>query len=136
VQDLPPVRLRVTEHQIVPVRCPDGGATTAAAAPAGVAAPRPDGPRRRAVATSVVAQPFVPYARTRELLAAGLAGSLAAGTLVNRVRQGAERLQGVADEIKTAVAGAAVLHHDETGLRVAGSEGARGPWTHAGPGRT
>src|SRR5258708_28327405 len=50
VQDLPPVRLRVTEHQIVHVRCPDCGATTAPPPPAGGAAPRQYGPRPRAVA--------------------------------------------------------------------------------------
>jgi transposase len=46
------------------------------------------------------------------------------------VRVGAERLRGVEDEIKARLRQAAVLHHDETGLRVAGAEGARLAWTH------
>jgi transposase len=126
----PPVRLSVTEHQLLHVRCPSCGSTTAAEAPAGVSAPRQYGPRLRAVATYLVQQQFVPYARTRDLLADLFGAALSVGTLVNLVRQGAERLQPVADAIKAALRGAAVLHHDETGLRVAGLEGAGGQWTH------
>jgi transposase len=112
VQDLPPVRLRVTEHRLLHVRCPGCGATTAAEAPAGVSAPRQYGPRVRAVATYLIQQGFVPYARTRDLLADVFGVALAEGTLVNLVRQGAARLQGVAGEIKAALHCAPVLHHD------------------------
>jgi len=130
VHDLPPVRLRVTEHRLLHVRCPTCGETTAAAAPASVSAPRQYGPRVRAVATYLIQQQFVPYARTRELLADVFGVALAEGTLVNLVRQGAARLQGVAEEIKAALSRAPVLHHDETGLRVAGPDGAGLQWTH------
>jgi hypothetical protein len=130
VHELPPIRLMVTEHRIEHVRCPGCGATTAAEAPAGVGAPRQYGPRLRAVATYLVQQQFVLYARTRELLAEVFGVSLAEGTLVNLVRQGAARLQGVAEEIKAALRRAPVLHHDETGLRIVGSEGAGLQWAH------
>jgi transposase len=50
VHELPPMRLWVTEHHLVHVRCPRCGATTPAPAPAGVRAPRHYGPRLRAVA--------------------------------------------------------------------------------------
>src|SRR5215470_14256838 len=69
VQELPPVRLQVTEHRLLHVRCPACGATTAAQAPAGVSAPQQYGPRLRAVATYLVEQQFVPYARVREVFA-------------------------------------------------------------------
>jgi transposase len=132
VQELPPVRLVVTEHQLVHVRCAACGATTAAAAPAGVAAPRQYGPRLRAVATYLVEQQFVPYARTRDVLAEVFGVPLAVGTLVNMVQAGAERLQPLAEEIRAALRHAPVLHHDETGLRVAkpAGEGAGLQWTH------
>jgi Transposase IS66 family len=65
----------------------------------------------------------------REVLAALVGAALSVGTLVNLVRQGAERLQGTEDEIKMALRWAPVLHHDETGLRVVGAEGARLAWT-------
>ena len=130
VQELPPVRLHVMEHQILHVRCPACGATTAAQAPAGVSAPQQYGPRLRAVASYLVQQQFVPYARVRELFAEVFGAPLSVGTLVNLVRLGAARLQGVEEEIKAALRQAAVLHHDETGLRVVGAEGARLEWTH------
>jgi transposase len=130
VQELPPIRLQVTEHRILHVRCPACGATTAAHAPAGVSAPQQYGPRLRAVATYLVEQQFVPYARVRELFAEVFGAALSVGTLVNLVRLGAARLHGVEAEIKAALRQAAVLHHDETGLRVVGAEGARLEWTH------
>jgi transposase len=130
VSEFPPLRLRVTAHRLMHVRCPACGATTAAEAPSGVSAPQQYGPRLRAVATYLVQQPFVPYARVRELLAEVCGASLSVGTLVNLVRHGAERLHGVEHEIKAALRSAPVLHHDETGLRVAGAEGARLEWTH------
>jgi transposase len=130
VQELPPVRLTVTEHRILHVRCPACGATTAAEAPSGVTAPQQYGPRLRALCAYLVQQQFVPYARVRELVADVFGAALSVGTLVNLVRQGAERLQGVEEEIKAALRRASVLHHDETGLRVAGPDGARLEWTH------
>ena len=75
-------------------------------------------------------QQFVPYARVREVVADVFGAALSVGTLVNLVRHGAERLLGVEQEIKAALRQAPVLHHDETGLRVVGAEGARLEWTH------
>ncbi|HEV2459642.1 MAG TPA: IS66 family transposase [Ktedonobacterales bacterium] len=135
VHELPPVRLHVTEHRLLHVRCPSCGATTAGQGPAEVRAPRHYGPRLRAVATYLVQQQFVPYARVRDLLAEVFGATLSVGTLVNLVRQGAERLHGVEQEIKAALRHALVLHHDETGLRVVGpagtgETGAGVQWTH------
>lgn len=130
VQELPPVRLQVTEHQILHVRCPACGETTEAQAPAGVNAPQQYGPRLRAVASYLVQQQFVPYARVRELFAEVFGAALSVGTLVNLVRLGAARLHGVEEEIKAALCQAPVLHHDETGLRVVGAEGTQLEWTH------
>jgi transposase len=130
VQELPSVRLTVTEHRIAHVRCPACGATTEAAAPAGVTAPQHYGPRLRALCAYLVQQQFVPYARVRELMAYVFGATLAVGTLVNLVRAGAARLQGVEEEIKAALRRAPVLHHDETGLRVAGQTGGRLERTH------
>jgi len=129
VQELPPVRLTVTEHRILHVRCPSCGASTAAKAPSGVPAPRQYGPRLRALCAYLVQQQFVPSARVRELVADVFGAALSVGTLVTLVRHGAARLQEVEEEIKTALRQAPVRHHDETGRRVAGSDGARLEWT-------
>jgi transposase len=66
----------------------------------------------------------------REFRADLFGAALSVGPLVHLVRQGAERLQGTEDEIKMALRHAPVLHHDATGLRVVGEEGARLEWTH------
>jgi transposase len=78
----------------------------------------------------LVQQQFVPYARVREVVVDVFGAALSVGTLVNLVRQGAERLVEVEQEIKAALRHAPVLHHDETGLRVVGAEGAQLEWTH------
>jgi transposase len=130
VQEAPPVRLHVTEHRLVHVRCPACGATTAAKAPARVSAPRQYGPRLRALCAYLIQQQFVPYARVREVVAEVFGATLSVGTLVNLVRQGAAQLHGVEEEIKTALRHASVLHHDETGMRMAGADGAQLEWTH------
>jgi transposase len=130
VSEVPALRLQVTEHRILHVRCPACGATSMAEAPAGVRAPQQYGPRLRAFCAYLVQQQFIPYARVREVVADLLGAAMSVGTLVNLVRHGAERLQDIEHEIKRALRQAPVLHHDETGLRVAGPEGARREWTH------
>jgi transposase len=130
VSELPSLRLQVREHRILHVRCPACGSTSTAQAPAGVRAPQQYGPRLRAFCAYLVQQQFVPYARVRETVADVFGAALSVGTLVNLVRHGAERLHSVEHEIKAALRQAPVLHHDETGLRVVGAEGARLEWTH------
>ncbi|HEV2460729.1 MAG TPA: IS66 family transposase [Ktedonobacterales bacterium] len=135
VHELPPLRLEVSEHQIAQVRCAACGATTRGEVPAGVHAPVQYGPRLRALAVYLVQQQFVPYARARELLADVVGAPLAVGTLVRLVRQAGEHLHTVEGQITRRLRQAAVLHHDETGLRVVGPERAAGAgtglqWTH------
>jgi transposase len=119
VHELPPLRLQVTEHRLAHVRCPACGTTTAAQAPAAVRAPAQYGSRLRALAVYLVQQQFVPYARTRELLAEVFGAPLSVGTLVSLVRRGAEQVRAAETQIARQLRRAAVLHHDETGLRVA-----------------
>ena len=137
VHELPPLRVVVTEHQIAHVRCPDCGATTRGEVPPTVRAPVQYGPRLQALAVYLVQQQFVPYARTRELLAEVFGAPLAVGTLVSLVQRGAAQLDRVEGQIKRGLRRAAVLHHDETGLRVVrhaasptAPAGAQGHWTH------
>ena len=89
VQDLPPIRLRVTEHQAFSVRCPACQQVTTAAFPAEAPSRAQYGPRLRALAVYLVAQQFVPYARTRDLLADLTGARLSVGTLVAWTQQSA-----------------------------------------------
>ncbi len=76
VQELPPVRLVVTEHQALHVRCPACQTVSVGAFPAEAPSRAQYGPRLRALAVYLVEQQLVPYGRVREVLA-DLFGSVA-----------------------------------------------------------
>ncbi len=126
VQDLPPIRLRVTEHQALSVRCPTCQQVTAGAFPLEAPSRAQYGPHLRALAVYLVAQQFVPYARTRDLLADLTGARLSVGTLVEWVQQSAATLEPVEVKLKAALHQAPVLHSDETGMRRTG----RLAWAH------
>ena len=126
VHDLPPVRLRVTEHQALSIRCPACQQVTCGAFPPEAPSRAQYGPRLRALAVYLVAQQFVPYARARDLLADLTGAQLSVGTLVEWVQEGAETLKPFEDELKVALQCAPVLHSDETGVRRSG----RLAWAH------
>jgi transposase len=126
VHEVPPVRLVVTEHQALHVRCPACQAVTAAAFPAEVPSRVQYGPRLRALAVYLLEQQLVPYGRVREVLEDLLGAQLSVGTLVEWVQQTAMTLEPVEARIKAALSQAPVLHSDETGVRQAG----RLAWIH------
>jgi transposase len=126
VQDLPRVRLTVTEHQALHVRCAACQAVSVGAFPLEAPSRAQYGPRLRAAAVYLVQQQFVPYGRVRELLADLFGASLSLGTLLSWVQQSAVTLAPVEDRLKEALQRAPVLHVDETGVR----RGGRLAWAH------
>jgi transposase len=126
VQDLPPVRLVVTEHQALHVRCPACQAVSVGAFPVEAPSRAQYGPRLRAFAVYVLQQQFVPYGRVRELCADLFGAALSLGTLQTWVRQSAATLAPVEAHLKAALQRAPVLHNDETGVR----RGGRLAWAH------
>ena len=103
VQDLPPVRLQMTEHQALHVRCPRCQPVSVGAFPAEAPSRAQYGPRLRALAVYLVEQQFVPYARVRELLARPVRRAVSLGTLVRWVQQAAATLAPVEAQIKAAL---------------------------------
>jgi transposase len=126
VQELPAIRLHITEHQALHVRCPACQQVTVGAFPPAVPSRAQYGPRLRALAVYLVARQFVPYARARDLLADLTGARLSVGTLVDWMRQSAAALQPVEDELKEALRRTPVLHSDEGGVRCSG----RLAWAH------
>jgi transposase len=120
VQELPPVRLHITEHQALHVRCPACQTVSVGAFPAEAPSRAQYGPRLRALCVYLVEQQLVPYGRVRELLADLFAAPLSLGSLVAWVQQAAAILEPVEAQIKAALSRAPVLHSDETGVRQAG----------------
>jgi transposase len=126
VRELPALRLVVREHQALHVRCPHCQAVSVGTFPAEAPSRAQYGPRLRAFAVYLLEQQFVPYARVRELFADLLGTSLSLGTLLTWVQQSAVVLAPVEARLKAALRRAAVLHHEETGVRRDG----RLAWAH------
>lgn len=120
VQELPVLRLRVTEHQVIHLCCSSCQTVTVGSFPAEAPSRAQYGPRLRALVVYLVEHQLVPYNRVRELLAHLFGAHLSLGTLVTWVQQAATTLEPVEAAIKAALQRAPVLHSDETGVRQAG----------------
>jgi transposase len=120
VQDLPPLRLEVTEHQAVAVRCPACQAVTRGTFPDAVRAPAQYGPRVRALAVYLHHYQLVPQQRTHEALADLFGCTLSDGTVAGWVAQAGETLAPTVAHIGELVAAGPHQHADETGIRIAG----------------
>src|SRR5689334_16001641 len=103
VQDLPVVRLQITEHQALHVRCPACAHVSVGVFPAAAPSRAQYGPRLRALAVYLLEQQLIPYARVRELFADLLGASVSVGTLTRWVQQGAQTLRPVEAQIKAAL---------------------------------
>ena len=126
VYELPPVWLRITEHQRLQVRCPVCAQVSAGMFPAAVPSRAQYGPRLRALAVYLVQAQFIPLGRTQQLLTELFGVRLGRGTVVGWVQQAAHTLQPVEAAIMAALGRAPVLHNDETGVRLSG----RVAWAH------
>ncbi len=126
VQELPPVRLEVTEHQLLHVRCLACAQVSVGKFPEGAPSRVQYGPRVRALAVYLVEQQLVPLGRVQQVLADLFGLQLARGTLVGWIRQAATLVEPVEAAIKAALRHAPVLHSDETGVR----RGGRLAWAH------
>ena len=120
VQELPPLRLRVHEHQAVHVRCLACQRVSVGTFPAAVPSRAQYGPRLRALAVYLVQGQFIPFGRTQQLLTDLFAVRLARGTVVGWVQEAAHALEPVETALKAALMREPVLHNDETGVRRAG----------------
>ncbi len=132
VQELPVVRLVVTEHQALHVRCLACQTVSVGTFPAEAPSRAQYGPRVRALAVYLVDEQLVPLGRVQQLLADLFGMPLARGTLVAWVRQASGVLAPVEERIKAGLSQVPVLHNDETGVR----RGGRLAWTHVASTKT
>ena len=117
--DLPPMTVRVTEHQLVARRC-TCGVTTCGAAPNGVVAPVQYGPRITAIIVYLYVGQFLSKKRTAQALAELFGTPLSQGTVAEVTRRAAGRCDGFLEDVRERLVAAQVVGFDETGLRVAG----------------
>jgi transposase len=120
VFDLPPITVRVTEHQLIARRCVCG-VTTCGQAPEGVMAPVQYGPRITAIILYLYVGQFLSKKRTAQALAELFGTPVAEGTVAAMTRRTADGLGEFLDVVGDRIAEAEVAGFDETGLRVAGS---------------
>ncbi len=116
VIDLPIKRVQVIEHQAQQKCCPTCQQISSAAFPENVSAPVQYGAAFGAVGVYLVQQQLLPYERACEVMQ----------DLLGPSQRCAQQLCPVEEQIKAALARAAVLHQDETGLYVAGKR----HWMH------
>ena len=126
VFDLPPLKLRVTEHRLLKQICPSCQTLNCGAFPAGLAPGVQYGPNLKALATYLVQDHLLPWQRTSELLGDLFGQPIAEGTIWSSISQCAAGLVKPEAQIKAALTKAAVVNCDETGLYVAGQR----EWLH------
>lgn len=127
VFDLPPIRVQVTEHQLVVRRCGGCGTATRAAAPDGVDAPACYGPRVAAIVVYLYVGQFLSRKRAAAALAELFGTPVCGGTVTAMTARAAARLGAFTALTRDRIAAADVAHFDETGLRVDG----RLRWVHS-----
>ena len=117
--DVPPMTVRVTEHQLIARRC-GCGVTTCGSAPDGVSGPVQYGPRITAIILYLYVGQFLSKKRTAAALAELFGAPVSEGTVATMTRRAATGLGEFLDVLGDRIAEAEVAGFDETGLRVAG----------------
>ena len=125
VFDLPPVTVKVTEHQLIEREC-GCGQRTRGAAPEGAEAPVQYGPRIAAVVIYLYLGQFLSKDRTAQALAELFGVPLSPGTVAAVTARAAGKLDGFLEQVRSNITASDVTGFDETGFRVAG----RLHWVH------
>jgi len=123
VFDLPPVDLRVTEHQLITRQCACGQRNTGVA-PSRVNAPVSYGPRVCAAIVYLYVGQLLSKGRTAQAMSDLLGSPVSEGTVAAATQRAGTDLVssgGFTDLVRARLHGAALVHFDETGLRVAGA---------------
>jgi transposase len=126
VHELPLVRMRVSKHQALHVRCPQCQQVSVGAFPAEAPSRAQYGPQLRALAVYLVEEQLVPLGRVQQVLADLFGLRLGRGSLVSWIQQASRALAPLETQLKAALQQARVLHHDETGVR----RGGQLAWAH------
>ncbi len=117
VFDLPPIRIQVTEHQLISRRCPCGHVSTGAA-PAGVGAPVQYGSRILAVIVYLYMGQYLSRSRTATAMSELFSTPVSEGTVSAATAAAGGDLGGFTDHVTAAITDADLAHFDETGFRV------------------
>lgn len=120
VFDLPEPKLEVTEHRCEIKDCPDCGERNTASFPVDVAAPVQYGLRFQSLLVYLKDGQFLPLDRISQLCADLYGYDVSAATIESARRECHVSLEPFEEELKEVLIASALLHGDESGLRVEG----------------
>ena len=126
VFDIPPIKVHVTEHQIITRRCRCGKATTGDT-PAHAAAPVQYGPVMCAVIIYLFTGQFLSKKRTAQAITELFSIPVSDGTVAAVTARAAGDLTQFLHQVNAQISASPVVHFDETGLRCQG----RNHWLHS-----
>lgn len=126
VYDVPPIEMKVTEHQSEIKHCPKCKKINKAAFPEGVVQPVQYGPGVQTWAVYFTQYQLLPYGRTAQLFHDLFGHSVSESFLVNNNRRFADILQPFISKLKKKLLQQPVLHADETGYYYKGQRN----WLH------
>jgi len=118
VFDLPPIELRVSEHQVEVKGCPHCGQVNQGSFPPEANTVVQYGPRLKGMMVYLMEGQLLPSNRVCDVLRDLVGVTVSEGTLYNAREQCFEHLASIEPGIQHAIQDAAVVHFDETGLRV------------------
>jgi transposase len=118
VLDLPPIELKVTEHQVEVKNCPHCGQVNKGNFPPEAKTVVQYGPRIKSMMVYLMEGQLLPSNRVCEVLTDVLGVKVSEGTLYTNREQCFEGLATIEAEIEQAIKNSEVANFDETGLRV------------------
>ena len=118
VLDLPPIEVKVREHQVEVKSCPHCGQVNKGRFPAEVSTVVQYGPRLKSMMVYLMEGQLLPSNRVCEILRDLLGVKVSEGTLYTNREKCCEHLATIESEIQRAIQDSGVVHFDETGLRV------------------
>ena len=116
--DIPAVQIEVTEYKAEIKRCPRCHRPVKASFPEHVTQPVQYGSRLRAQIVYLMNQHLLPYGRTAEIIEDFYQHRISTSTFYRINKACFEMLRSSVDSIKENILASAVVHFDETGLRV------------------
>jgi transposase len=120
VFELPPIKLKVTEHQSCLKICPQCAHQNWGDFPEEVKQPVQYGDRYKSFLVYLNQAQFLPYERSQELMDVLCEQAPSTGSINNAVQRCADLLTPFEPVVKAALQHAQILHTDETGIRVDG----------------
>lgn len=118
VFDIPSPKIVVTEYQRLAKRCPGCGKIHRGSFPSGVDQSVQYGPNIKAEAVYLTHQNFIPLARASKMMSDLHGSSFSQSSILDAGRQCAEVVAPLVENIKQTLTTSAVVHFDETGMRV------------------